>query len=78
MQGLRKEFGTKRVVDDMYMDVEHNEIFGLLGPNGAGKTTAMNVMTADFVPTSGEVSDFLRNFLNSNLYFCIFLFNQKF
>ena len=42
------------------MDVEHNEIFGRLGPNGAGKTTAMNVMTADFVPT----------YISYNIYSC--------
>jgi len=30
------------------------ECFGLLGVNGAGKTTTMNMLTGDFLPTSGR------------------------
>ena len=39
----------------MHFDVDHGEILGLLGPNGAGKTTTMNVMTADYTSSAGEV-----------------------
>lgn len=45
----------KKVVDDVYLDVPNGEILGLLGPNGAGKTTAMNLITADFPATAGEI-----------------------
>lgn len=43
------------MVNNIFLDVERGEILGLLGPNGAGKTTAMNVMTADYTSSAGEV-----------------------
>ncbi|XP_065066088.1 cholesterol transporter ABCA5-like [Rhopilema esculentum] len=55
VEGLRKYFGKKKIVNDVYLDVKRGEIFGLLGPNGAGKTTTLNVMTADYRATTGEV-----------------------
>jgi len=55
VQGLKKSFGKKKVVDNVHFDVDHGEILGLLGPNGAGKTTTMNVMTADYTSSAGEV-----------------------
>ena len=54
-KGLKKSFGKKKVVDNVYFEIKRGEILGLLGPNGAGKTTTMNVMTADFTSSAGEV-----------------------
>ena len=68
-KGLRKYFGKKKIVNDVYLDVKRGEIFGLLGPNGAGKTTALNVMTADYRATAGEV-------IPSSAYFIIFCFSK--
>ncbi|HSC79905.1 MAG TPA: ATP-binding cassette domain-containing protein, partial [Chitinolyticbacter sp.] len=39
VQGLSKQFGDKRVVDGVSLQVRRGEIFGFLGPNGSGKTT---------------------------------------
>jgi len=36
---LAKAYGSKRVIEDVSIKVEGNEVIGLLGPNGAGKTT---------------------------------------
>ena len=36
---LTKNYGKKRVVEDVSMVINSSEIVGLLGPNGAGKTT---------------------------------------
>jgi len=44
-------------VDQLSLTVNRGQVLGLLGPNGAGKTTAMNLITADFAPTSGRVRD---------------------
>src|SRR3954454_25228197 len=36
---LVKSYGSRRVVDDVSLDVRKGEVVGLLGANGAGKTT---------------------------------------
>ena len=37
--GVRKTYGSRRVVDDVSLSVDQGEVVGLLGANGAGKTT---------------------------------------
>jgi ABC-type multidrug transport system ATPase subunit len=38
------EFGTKRVLQDVYLKCETGSITGLLGRNGSGKTCLMNII----------------------------------
>ena len=45
VQGLRKAFAGKAVVDGLDFTVGRGEVFALLGPNGAGKTTTINILT---------------------------------
>jgi len=52
---LVKEFGVKRVVDRVCLDVHAGEIVGLLGPNGAGKTTTFYMLVGIYAPDSGRV-----------------------
>ncbi|MGC9361032.1 MAG: ATP-binding cassette domain-containing protein [Anaerolineae bacterium] len=55
VEGLVKEYGTFRALDDVSFHVARGEIVGFLGPNGAGKTTTMRTITAYMPPTDGTV-----------------------
>ncbi|MEW2356043.1 ABC transporter ATP-binding protein [Spirillospora sp. NPDC029432] len=55
VQGLRKAYGGRPVVDDVSFAVEEGEIFGILGPNGAGKTTTVECVEGLRVPDAGTV-----------------------
>lgn len=52
-QGLTKDFGDFRAVDNVSLKVEPGTVLALLGPNGAGKTTTVRMMTSILVPTAG-------------------------
>jgi len=52
---LVKEYGSRRVVDGIDLQVKSGEIVGLLGPNGAGKTTTFYMLVGMIKPNSGQV-----------------------
>lgn len=52
---LNKYYGSRRVVEDVSLNVEQGEIVGLLGPNGAGKTTTFYMVVGFIQPKSGRV-----------------------
>jgi lipopolysaccharide export system ATP-binding protein len=54
-QHLVKQYGAKRVVDDVSVEVNQGEIVGLLGPNGAGKTTSFYMFVGLVRPDEGQV-----------------------
>jgi len=56
VEGLTKEYGPMRALDQLSFSVNEGEILGFLGPNGAGKTTTMRILTGYMPPTSGHVS----------------------
>jgi branched-chain amino acid transport system ATP-binding protein len=55
LKGLTKSFGGLRVVDELDMHVDEDEIVSLIGPNGAGKTTVFNLVTGLYAPDEGEI-----------------------
>ncbi|MGD0898242.1 MAG: LPS export ABC transporter ATP-binding protein [Thermoguttaceae bacterium] len=55
VQGLVKQYGSRRVVDGVDFRVERGEIVGLLGPNGAGKTTSFRMTCGMIEPNAGKV-----------------------
>ena len=55
-EALAKEYGSRRVVDGVSINVKPGEIVGLLGPNGAGKTTTFNMIVGIVRPDEGAVN----------------------
>jgi ABC-2 type transport system ATP-binding protein len=54
--GLTREFGSFRAVDNVTLKVGYGEIYGLLGANGAGKTTIIKMLCGLLAPTSGTIA----------------------
>jgi lipopolysaccharide export system ATP-binding protein len=52
---LVREYGKRRVVNGVNINVSAGEIVGLLGPNGAGKTTSFYMIVGLIAATSGRV-----------------------
>ena len=52
---LIKDFGKKRVINDLSLNISSGEIVGLLGPNGAGKTTTFYIILGLIEATSGDI-----------------------
>ena len=55
VRGLRKQYRRRVVLDGVSFEVRPGESVALAGPNGAGKSTLIGCITADRVPTAGEV-----------------------
>jgi ABC-2 type transport system ATP-binding protein len=55
IDGVRKAFEDRTVVDGLTLRVPFGTILGLIGPSGAGKTTTVRLLTGSIEPDSGEV-----------------------
>jgi ABC-2 type transport system ATP-binding protein len=53
VEGLTKDYGPRRAINDLTFQANPGEILGFLGPNGAGKTTTMRILTGFIPPTMG-------------------------
>jgi branched-chain amino acid transport system ATP-binding protein len=55
VDGVSRNFGALRAVDDLSFEVGEGEALGILGPNGAGKSTLFNLITGDIRPSAGTI-----------------------
>jgi ABC-2 type transport system ATP-binding protein len=55
VEGLCKDYGSVRAVDDLSFSIERGEVFALLGPNGAGKTTTVEILEGHRSRSAGTV-----------------------
>lgn len=53
VEGLTKDYGPVRAVEDLSFRVQPGIVTGFLGPNGAGKSTTMRMIVGLDTPTSG-------------------------
>ncbi len=53
VQGLTKDYGARRAIEDINFHADKGEVVGFLGPNGAGKTTTMRILTGYMPATAG-------------------------
>jgi ABC-2 type transport system ATP-binding protein len=53
VEGLTKDYGARRAIDNLTFNARKGEVLGFLGPNGAGKTTTMRILTGYMPPTQG-------------------------
>ncbi|OYY64840.1 MAG: LPS export ABC transporter ATP-binding protein [Burkholderiales bacterium 28-67-8] len=54
--GLKKRYGSRKVVEDVHLSVDAGEVVGLLGPNGAGKTTSFYMIVGLVRADAGEIT----------------------
>jgi thiamine transport system ATP-binding protein len=55
LDGLVREFGPNRAVDDVSVTVADGEFFTLVGPSGCGKTTTLRLIAGFENPDGGDV-----------------------
>ena len=55
-EALTKDYGPKRALDRLDLEVRAGEIFGYLGSNGAGKTTTIRCLLDLIRPTEGRAT----------------------
>lgn len=55
IEHLTKEYGEKKAVDDLSLEIEAGEIYGFIGHNGAGKTTTLKSVVGILKFDAGEI-----------------------
>ena len=56
LAGLGKDYGDRKAVAGVDLEIEAGAIVGLLGPNGAGKTTTISMASGVVTPTRGTAT----------------------
>jgi branched-chain amino acid transport system ATP-binding protein len=55
VQGVAKNYGALKAIDNLSFSVQSGEALGILGPNGAGKSTLFNLIAGDVAPSTGSI-----------------------
>lgn len=58
VEGLSVSYGRKRVLTNIYLEIEQGSIYGVIGPNGAGKSTLFKSILGLTEPSAGRVKVF--------------------
>ena len=55
LEGIVKEFGRTRVLDNVDFEAGTGQVVAIVGQNGAGKSTLMNIIAGVLPPTAGRI-----------------------
>jgi simple sugar transport system ATP-binding protein len=55
LRGMSKQYGHVQALDNVDLQIRHNEVVGLLGDNGAGKSTLVRIMSGIETPDAGTI-----------------------
>ncbi len=55
VEGLRKGYGERLLIDKLDFNLPRGGIVGIIGPNGAGKTTLFRMLTGAEQPDAGQI-----------------------
>ena len=58
VQGLSKNFGALKAVDQLSFEVEAGQVYGFLGQNGSGKSTTIRMLLSLIHPSQGHIEIF--------------------
>ncbi len=54
IRDLVKNFGERRALDGLHLQIQPGEIFSILGPNGGGKSTLFRILSTLLEPDAGS------------------------
>ena len=55
LENFQKSFGTKKIIDNINLEIYEKEFVTILGSSGCGKTTILRIIAGLDIPTSGKV-----------------------
>ena len=56
VEGLSVSYERKRVLSNIYLNMDGGKIYGVIGPNGAGKSTLFKSILGLIEPTAGNIT----------------------
>jgi len=56
VEGLSVSYERKRVLSNIYLNIEGGKVYGVIGPNGAGKSTLFKSILGLIEPTAGKIT----------------------
>lgn len=55
VKGISVSYGKKRVLTNIFLEIEKGHVYGVVGPNGAGKSTLFKTILGLLEPDAGDV-----------------------
>lgn len=56
VEGLSVSYGAKRVLTNIFLELQGGNVYGVIGPNGAGKSTLFKAILGLVEPNAGTVT----------------------